>query len=428
VSSTAWFNHVSLLRGWMPYTVDAIAFTTLVGGVAWWKRPPWHWIAIAGVAGVAALALAHAIDAPTRFGNTYPRSFLVWGAFPFFAAGAAAWQWPKVGWARRCVALVAIAALATFAALQINRHYGHVPTVGDLLHAPLPGQVPPTRLLIPSGASEPDGVGATSLPSRGLVTHVDIPAPESQFVHRRGWVWVPPAYFSVPHSRLPVLMLIAGTPGSPDDWLRAGEALRLANQWAEAHNGTAPIMVLPDANGSGTEDTECVDGPRGRAETYLTVDVPRFMIERFGAAARARQWAVAGLSEGGTCALMLVARHPDRFSTFADFAGDAAPTLGSDKRTIRSLYNGSIAEWRAHDPVSWFAKDASAGVEGYFAVGSHDDGDIDSVSALADSARAVHLKTVVEVIPGGGHNWYTWKRALRDAYPWLVTRLGVETR
>jgi S-formylglutathione hydrolase FrmB len=424
VSSTAWFNHVSLLRGWMPYTVDAVAFATLLGGVAWWRRPPWHWVVIAGVSGVAALALAHLIDAPTRFGNTYPRSFLVWGALPFFAVGAAAWQWSKVGWARRCVVLVAIPALAAFAAVQINRHYGHVPTIGDLLHAPLPGQVPPSRLLIAPGANEPDGVDAASLPSQGVVTHVDIPARESQFVHRRGWVWVPPAYFSVPHPRLPVLVLIAGTPGSPDDWLRAGEALKLANQWARAHDGTAPMMVLPDANGSGTADTECVDGTRGRAETYLTVDVPRFMIERFGAAAGARQWAVAGLSEGGTCALMLVARHPDRFSTFADFAGDAAPTLGSDERTIRSLYNGSTAEWRAHDPVSWFAKDASSGVEGYFAVGSHDDGDIDSVTSLGDSARAAHLKTVVEVIPGGGHNWYTWKRALRDAYPWLVARLA----
>ena len=105
VSSTLWYAHVSLLRGWAPYTVDAVAFTAFLCGVAWWKRPPWHWGAIAGMAGVAALALAHVIDAPTRFGTTYPRSFLVWGALPLFALGAAAWQWQKVGWARRCVAL-----------------------------------------------------------------------------------------------------------------------------------------------------------------------------------------------------------------------------------------------------------------------------------------------------------------------------------
>ena len=47
---SSWFTHVSLLRGWAPYTVDAVAFATLVGGVAWWRRPPWHWVGIAAVA------------------------------------------------------------------------------------------------------------------------------------------------------------------------------------------------------------------------------------------------------------------------------------------------------------------------------------------------------------------------------------------
>ena len=101
-----------------------------------------------------------------------------------------------------------------------------------------------------------------------------------------------------------------------------------------------------------------------------------------------------------------------------------APTLGNDERTIRLLYNGSTAEWRAHDPVSWFAADASAGVEGFFAVGSHDSGEIQSVTSLAARARAAHMKIVLEVIPGTAHNWYAWKRALRDAYPALVARLG----
>src|SRR3954469_13377515 len=83
---------------------------------------------------------------------------------------------------------------------------------------------------------------------------------------------------------LPVLMLISGTPGVPFDWLRGGGALALANAWAISHGGDAPIMVLPDANGSSWGDTECVDGPRGRAETYLTVDVPAFLRARFDAA------------------------------------------------------------------------------------------------------------------------------------------------
>ena len=56
-------------------------------------------------------------------------------------------------------------------------------------------------------------------------------------------------------------------------------------------------------HGSFLSDTECVDGPRGNAETYLTVDVPRFAAARLGAERRPATWGIAGFSEGGTCAV-----------------------------------------------------------------------------------------------------------------------------
>ena len=186
------------------------------------------------------------------------------------------------------------------------------------------------------------------------------------------------------------------------------------------------MMVLPDANGSSTGDTECVDGPRGLAETYLAIDVPAFMRRTFNAAMDPQQWAIAGLSEGGTCALDLAARHPDRFATFADFSGDPAPTLGSAQHTLEALYAGSRSAARAHDPAVWFASDSSAGVEGFFAVGSADHGYLRRESGIANIARRDGMRTQLDVIAGGGHNFPTWAHALRDAYPWIVSRLGVK--
>lgn len=423
-----WFMHLSLLGGWLPACVDVLAWASLLVGIAWWRRPAWHWTVIAAASGVGAIALAGVIDVPSRFGNSYPRSFVIWGALPLFAAGAIAWQWRWVTWWRRAVALASIPALAAFAAMQVNAHYGYLPTVGDLFGTPLAGQVDAGRLLsrLPpyiGGHRVREVAGSVPVPTGGVVAQLDLPALVSGFHHRKAWVWVPPVYFLVPRPRLPVLMLIAGTPGSPGDWLRGGGALSLANSWAATHHGFAPIMVLPDANGYATGDTECVNGPRGQAETYLSVDVPRYMIEHFDVAAGPHQWAIAGLSEGGTCALELVTRHPDRFSTFADFSGDAAPTVGTDARTIRVLYRGSTSAWRAHDPATWFARDASAGVQGVFAVGNGDHRYLQIALSLADVARADGLQVAVDVLPGGGHNFYTWKRALRDAYPWLISRV-----
>jgi poly(3-hydroxybutyrate) depolymerase len=220
-------------------------------------------------------------------------------------------------------------------------------------------------------------------------------------------------------------MLIAGTPGSPGDWLRGGGALALANAWAAGHNGYAPMLVLPDANGSLLGDTECVDGPRGNAETYLTVDVVTFMRQAFGAAMDPQQWAIAGLSEGGTCALDLATRHPARFATFADFSGDAAPTLGSSARTVSALYGGSWSALRAHDPTTWFASATSAGVEGFFAVGNADHGHLRTEERIAQIASDDGMRTRIDIIPGGRHSFRTWAQALRDAYPWIVSRLSM---
>ncbi len=171
-------------------------------------------------------------------------------------------------------------------------------------------------------------------------------------------------------------------------------------------------------------DTECVDGPRGRAETYLTVDVVAFMRAHFGAPVDPREWAVAGLSEGGTCALELATRHPDLFATFGDFGGDPAPTLDSPVRTLRLLYGGSRADELAHDPTTWFHKDALAGVQGFFAAGRNDRGFLRVDEALALLAAHDGMQVRFDVIEGG-HSFRTWARALHDSYPWIVSRLNL---
>jgi len=442
--------HTSLLHGWFPVSIAGCAFASLAFGVAWWRRPLWHWLVVATAAIVAAVVTARlvAIESPVLDG--YPRSFLFWVALPVFALVAAVWQGSRVAWWRHVVAFGAVPLLAAFGGLQINAHYQYLPSLNDLFGAPLPGQVAASALerplprLAPHARASGHGVRLAQAPAArlsisglivphtayitGLVAQVDIPAPRSHFLARAGFVWVPPWYFTHPNEQLPVLMLLAGTPGTPADWLRAGGALQTAAAYASDHHGYAPMMVLPDANGSALGDTECVNGPAGRSETYLTVDVPNFMHAHFNAPDDPRQWAVGGLSEGGTCALHLVARHPDLFRTFADFAGDAIPNLGSISRTITLLYGGSYRDFSAHDPARWFPIDARKDVAGYFAVGT---GDLSHVAAAEQLATAAHnnlVPIVLERIPGGGHNFPTCARALRDAFPWIAQRLDADGR
>ena len=415
---THWFWHLSLLDGWLPVVVAVAAWGALVSGVAWWRRAIWHWVLVAMAAGALVALASWSLDVQARVGSTYPRSFLAWAALPLFALGAALWQWTRVEWWRRLAVLVSAPLLIAFGGIQINAHYGYLPTVGDLLGAPLPGQVNVSQLArAPTGRS----------PRIGRIANIDIPAPVSQFVHRRGFVWLPPSYFARSRSTLSVLMLLPGTPGAPSDWLRGGRAFAVANRWAAKHHGDAPVMVLPDANGYITGDTECVDSPRGPAETYLTVDVPVFMHERFGVPLDPRRWAVAGLSEGGTCALDLAARHPERFATFADYSGDAAPRIGSQANTIRVLYGGSKRQSALHDPTTWFRLDAAYGVEGVVAVGSNDTGYLQRERRVVDAALHAQMHVSLMIVRGGDHSFRFWAHALAATYPWLVARLESAT-
>ena len=425
--------------------MTALAIGSLALGIAWWRRALWHWPIIAAGALCAAVAISLVIPSKYVGGSSYPSSFIIWGATPIFALAAAVWQWPRVAWWRRVGAFVTVPLLLAFVGLQINAFYGYLPTVGDLLGAPLPGQVSASlfeHAPIRFARADRDRddaqhvrvlhvpkVSRSAVPAvayqTGLIAEVRIPAPVSHFRARAAYVWVPPWYFTHPTVQLPVLMLLPGTPGTPGDWFRGGGALQVAVDYAHAHNGYAPIMVAPDPNGGAFSDTECVNGPRGQAETYLTVDVPTFMHFHFNTPLDPQQWAVGGLSEGGTCALVMSVRNPHRFRTFADFSGDFSPNLGPIGPTIRGLYGGSYAAYLAHDPTRWFRLAAAARVAGDIAVGGNDlPHCVRDEKLLVQAAQRDGLPVIVDVIPGGGHNFPTWHQSLADAFPWLVRRLN----
>src|SRR3546814_3201783 len=56
------------------------------------------------------------------------------------------------------------------------------------------------------------------MPSNGVVTEAAIPGNVSGFDARPATLYLPPAYLADPRAELPVLVLVAGEPGSPSDW------------------------------------------------------------------------------------------------------------------------------------------------------------------------------------------------------------------
>src|SRR5205809_386833 len=53
------------------------------------------------------------------------------------------------------------------------------------------------------------------LPGHGVVLSLNVPASHSGFHARAPFVYLPPAWFATPRPALPVVVLIAGSPGTP---------------------------------------------------------------------------------------------------------------------------------------------------------------------------------------------------------------------
>ncbi|MGC9665336.1 alpha/beta hydrolase [Planosporangium sp. 12N6] len=409
------FDGVPLLGPALAPAVEVLGVLALAGS---WLSRRRRWLrrylpavvltatAMTGVAATA-LRLTGMVTDP------YPPSFALWAGlglaalvgFPLVVTGPDR--------RRRWAAGAAVPLTLAGALLLVNDEYGVWPTVGDLLgHTRVRGA---SALHLPPGSVRSDS---------GVLVALDPPATRSRFAHRRGSVYLPPAYFTPARTKLPVVVMLAGAPGAPVQWPTSGRAIASADAYAAGHHGRAPVLLFVDQNGSATGDTECVDGPRGDAETYLTVDVPAFVTRTLRIPRFPGRWAVAGFSAGGTCALDLALAHPDTFRTFVDLAGDPRPNLGDAAHTRRVLFGGSRHAMTDHDPVRLLRTRHGRGLTGWFASGA-DDGVRLAVSKRLAATAARNGVRVHAFTGVAGHNWQFASDAFARLLPPLCADLGL---
>jgi enterochelin esterase-like enzyme len=316
------------------------------------------------------------------------------------------------------IALV-FAILAAFTV--VNQNYDYYPTLARLL-----GKDAANFTNLPALRALRDETRRTGkLPTQGSTVSVTIPGTVSKFVTGPAFVYLPPIWFHNPEPQLPVIELIAGIPGEPSDWTRAGYADTTSTAFAAQHHGVTPILVIPDNNGN-AQDTECSNSALGNAETYLVKDVPTFMQANFNAAIGKHSLAVAGLSDGGTCASMLALRNPQVFQTFADYSGYASPTYLNDdeQQTVTTLYGGSMANYDAHNPVSLLTGKRYPGLAGWFTAGQSDPQPLAAAMQLSKLAEQTGMQVCV-TLPPGDHSFIFWAQAFKDSLPWMSWRLGL---
>jgi S-formylglutathione hydrolase FrmB/energy-converting hydrogenase Eha subunit A len=390
----------------------------------WWTRAvP---LALLGAA-LGAGAVVLVVDVLWRpFPDPLPGAVVVAVAGGLAAAGLGVAALARRRWWAPAAAAVVVLALAQ----GVNAYYEEYPTLrtalglaaADVLPfadvaARSPQYVPPAGRPVEQGWRPP-----ADMPDAGVVSEVEIPATASGFPARPAWVYLPPAYLGSTRARLPVLVLLSGQPGAPQDWLESGELARRADAYAAAHGGLAPVVVLPDHLGDPLANPLCVDSPLGNAFTYLTADVPAWVRSTLQVAPDG--WAVGGLSNGGTCALQLAVNAPDLFGVFVDVSGEDAPTLGDRATTIARAFGGDEAAYTAVNPLDVLAARSFPDTAGYLVAGRDDAQYRPQADRVLAACRAAGMDVSLTELPGG-HTWQVWGPGLEGALPWLGTQLGI---
>ncbi|HEY6531958.1 MAG TPA: alpha/beta hydrolase-fold protein [Acidimicrobiales bacterium] len=410
---------ISLVDGWLPWFVVVLCIGTLVLAVRWHSgrwRAQLRWGAVLTIGGVGlAYLLNETLD---LIPWSFPLSFYALAGLVVFAMTAAVVGFRHERNWKRLDGLVSVVASLALLGVVVNAHYQYLPTVANLF-----GKVAENEVGLPELQQIRDEVRSTGqLPAKGSTLHVAIPGTTSGFDARDAYLYVPPAFFADPAPTLPVLMLLHGTPGGPEDWLVGGEADQVADAFAARNDGKAPILVMPDATGGDFADTECVDSSRGHAETYLTVDVANYVSHTLDVGSS--RWGIAGLSMGGFCSLMLSLRHPQQFVVFGDYSGLSQPTLDPPDTALADLFGGDQQTMDAHDPTKILAGAHLSGLAGWFEVGESDSQPLEATRAVATQATQAGI-TACLLVRSGGHDFAFWHQALENSLPWISTQLGL---
>ncbi len=423
-----------LTGGVIPLLVLVVGLAALLGLAVSTNRPWWRRRLPAAVllAGVLSVLLVYTVDDWWQpLPDPLPRRVDLWIGLGVLGLLLAAFRLPGARWRGRVAAIGAALLVLLMAGSQINRHFDQYPT-GRVLLAPwlagttaLPTGSANSTVTAPAGRTLAEVWQAPAgLPAKGTVSLAALPGAKRGFTPRAAYIYLPPAYHADPRPLLPVLVLLAGQPGSPADWVHSGQLADMMDAFAAEHQGLAPVVVAVDPTGSTWGNKLCMDSKLARAQSYLAEDVPNWVHSHLQTATGRGAWAIGGLSLGGTCSLQLAVNAPQVYGSFVDISGQQEPTLGSHGRTVDEAFGGDESAFQAVDPLHVMARQNFPATAASFVVGRGDGEFGPQNRKVYQAALAAGMKAEFTQVPGG-HDWTVFRAGLSGQLPWLARQTGL---
>lgn len=422
--------NVSLVDGWVPLALLGLGAVGMLGLLA--RRGRGAVVALLVAVLLAALTYlflnALVVDVLDLVPEPLPTTVLVWAAVALLGVVLVVGALVRTGAGRKVTALLCGLLVLLACASQVNVYFSQYPTVESLVSGTedersfAGGSGAPSRSMSTPVAARWSGpaTGASS-----IVT-APIPGTRSGFTGRPAQIYLPAAYNSPNPPLLPVMVLVAGQPGGPEDWVVGGQLQELMDGVAAAHGGLAPVTVVVDPNGADSADTMCMDSTIAKADTYLSQDVPAWIEGNLGIDSNKARWTFGGWSYGGTCALQMATMHPDLYPNFIDVAGELQPAISADHaQDVAQAFGGNEAAFDAVAPMTLLAKNRYPDVWGYFANGGDEQEVGQWTTQVSTAARQAGMTVRTQVVPNQGHSWAVPHAALPPALDWLGQRIGI---
>ena len=255
--------------------------------------------------------------------------------------------------------------------------------------------------------------------ARGRLEVMHIQGASSQ-LGEKAYAYLPPAYFTHPRERFPVVLVLTGYPGVGLQQTVRLKYPTVLRQDVRRHVARPMVLVMMRPAVTFPRDTECTDVPGGpQALTFFTQDVP----EAVDAHLRTLpdHWGAAGDSTGGYCAAKIAMTDSSRFRAAASFSGYFTPIRDN---TTGDLWAGSRLDRNLND-LDWRLEHQPAPDVSLLVMTSRGEG---GPYGHANSQKFISLvrppMTVQAIIePHGGHTFSTWRPVIPEALGWLSRHL-----
>ena len=347
--------------------------------------------------------------------------------------------------ARRIAVRVLAACLAfvpamTFGVLAVNKYYGYYQTWGSMV-ADLTHQDASAASAVPevdftrSRAGTLDGSHAhlTLAERQGYLVRLMVTGHRSHLT-RAVYVYLPPQYFqrSFRAYRFPVIELIHGQPGMPQDWVTVVGVTHAFDRLLAHRLAQPAVLVMPDANGGAMISLQCLNQVGGPQDlTYLAVDLPGQLARTLRVRAPGPGWGVAGYSEGGFCAANMALRYPHRYGFAGVLSGyfvplDNQPT-GSGRQV--SPFGGNDRLREQNTPFDELLNLPATTIVPRFwlGAGAADRQDVALAKRFRQELEPRQPDAPLTFNPGSGHTMTTWRAQVPSMLSWMTPRLARET-